>query len=200
MSTVAVESTVDGARIRTVLGPAGTAVLTGAAPVVMVDHDPVSDLGLADSHGLTDQLDDSAGLMTLNDELRSGAMRAVEVMEVAAAHPRGLHPDDHFVRAGHRVGVLADLEFAFAQENDGFHMINAPRIGVVGAAGDEARSGRRDRPGRSAAQASSSGNAQLGHASVRACSGRCSASSARCTSASAEVSTRMTRLSTLTRR
>ena len=122
MSTVAAQPAVGDTPIRTVLRPARTAVSASPATVVVVDHDPVANVGLAGSHGVTDELDDSTRLMPFDHQLRSGAQRAVKVMEVAPAHTGGLHADDHFIRPGHRVGILTNIEPILAQEDDSFHI------------------------------------------------------------------------------
>jgi hypothetical protein len=96
--------------------------LAGAAPVVVVDHDPVSDPGLARAHSVTDQFDDSTRLMPFDHQLRSGAWWAVKVIEVTPTHAGGLHADDYFIRPGHRVGILTDVELVFAQEDNSFHI------------------------------------------------------------------------------
>ena len=123
--TVAVQSAEDRADIRAVLRPSRPAVLTGTAPVVVVDHDPVPHLRLGGSHGVADELDDPARLMPLDHQLRAAAERAVQVVEIAPAHAGGLHADDHLVRPGHRIRTLLDVDPAFTREDNSSH-VEAP--------------------------------------------------------------------------
>src|SRR4029077_3865891 len=112
------------------LRPARTAVLAVAAAIVMVVHHALADPGFLVGDGGAHCRDDAAGLVTGNhagrpldatrdDSTRIG--RGAVVVQVAAAHARGLDLEDHVARAGYRIGELSELQLAISEKHDAFH-------------------------------------------------------------------------------
>src|SRR5262249_53367458 len=64
--------------------------------------------------------------------------RGAVVVQVAAAHARGLDLEDHVARAGCRIGELSELELAISEKHDAFH--GPPPVRGVGRARPTGRS------------------------------------------------------------
>src|SRR5271165_4524181 len=112
------------------LRPAGSAVLAHRAALVMVHHDALADPRhlLADLGA--DRCDDAAGLVAADDRVRvdrqaadrlAARFGAAILMQIAAAHPRGLHLDDDLSRAWRRVRKLHELDFSVARKDYAAH-------------------------------------------------------------------------------
>ena len=96
-----------------------------AALVVVIHHAPADQRPIyADAY----RGDDAARLVTRDDRTtaaeaeRGGrvACRAIG-MQIAAAHPRGLHLEHDLAGFWRRIGKLLDLELAIAEEYDAPH-------------------------------------------------------------------------------
>jgi len=96
----------------------------------MVVHHALADPGFLVGDGGAHCRDDAAGLVTGNhagrpldatrdDSTRIG--RGAVVVQVAAAHARGLDLEDHVARAGCRIGELPELQLAISEKHDAFH-------------------------------------------------------------------------------
>jgi len=123
MAAIAIKAAEHGAVCGAELSPAGTAVLAGAATIIVVHHYSIADFSFLRGDRTTYHFDDAAWLMAFDHDLRFAALRAVEVVKVAAAHARGLHPNDYFIRPWYRVWVFADLKLAFTQKHNCFHRV-----------------------------------------------------------------------------
>src|SRR5205807_1368285 len=121
---------VDHRSLEAHLRPARAAVLAVAATVVMVIHHALADPGFLASDGDSHCRNDAAGLVTgdhagrpldaaRDDSARIG--RGAVVVQVAAAHARGLDLEDHVARAGCRIGELSELQLAISEKHDAFH-------------------------------------------------------------------------------
>src|SRR6267378_3533441 len=112
------------------LRPADPAVLAHAATRVMVIHDALADWCLAFRNARAARRDDPAGLVPADERLgaateakrclRSARRRTVE-LEIAAAHPRGLHLDHHLARSGRGIGEIADFDLAITEKDRSSH-------------------------------------------------------------------------------
>src|ERR1700730_8748305 len=112
------------------LRPARAAMLAHGAALVMVHHDALAnprhllaDLG-------ADRRDDPARLRTADDRVRVDGKAADRLatrfwpailVQIAAAHPRGLHLDNDLAGARGRVRKLHQLDFAPAREDYAAH-------------------------------------------------------------------------------
>src|SRR5262249_16661428 len=121
---------VDHRSLEAHLRPAGAAVLAVAAAVVMVVHHALADPRFPVGDGAAHRRDHAAGLVTGDhaggplDAARDAATRigrGAVVVQVAAAHARGLDLKDHVARAGCRIGELSELELAISEKHDAFH-------------------------------------------------------------------------------
>src|SRR5262249_17931351 len=121
---------VDHRSLEAHLRPARAAVLAGAAAVVMVVHHALADAGVGVGDGGAHRPDHAAGLgtgdharraldATRDDATRIG--RGAVIVQVAAAHARGLDREDHVARAGYRIGELSELELSISEKHDAFH-------------------------------------------------------------------------------
>lgn len=63
-----------------------------------------------------------AAVMSFDDDLVGRASGFVQVMQIAAAHARGLHADHNLIRSRHGIGKIAKLKLSFTKEYDGFHV------------------------------------------------------------------------------
>ena len=105
-------------------------VAHGAA-LVVVHHDALADLRLDLRDAGADRGDDAAGLVPGDDRLggdrqaadRLAAFRPAVLVQVAAAHARGLHLEDDLALAGGRIGKFHQLELAVAQEHHSAHRL-----------------------------------------------------------------------------
>src|ERR1700730_11676237 len=114
------------------LRPARAAMLAHGAALVMVHHDALAnprhllaDLG-------ADRRDDPARLVTADDRVRVDGRPADRLatrfwpailVQIAAAHPRGLHLDDDLAGARGRVRKLHQLDLAPAREDYAAHRL-----------------------------------------------------------------------------
>src|SRR5437764_10771512 len=111
------------------LRPARAAVVAHGAALVMVHHDALADLRLRLADPGADRRDDAAGLVPGDDRLgrrrESADCRAAlwppVLVQIAAAHARGLHFDDDLALARRRVGKVHQLELAFALKYNPAH-------------------------------------------------------------------------------
>src|SRR3984893_4992360 len=101
---------VDHRSLEAHLRPARTAVLSVAAAIVMVVHHALADPGFLVGDG---------GAHCRDDATRIG--RGAVVVQVAAAHARGLDLEDHVARAGYRIGELSELQLAISEKPAAFH-------------------------------------------------------------------------------
>src|SRR5688572_31958341 len=121
---------VDGDSLAAELRPADAAVPAHAAARIVVVHHALANRRLALRDAGTARYYHAARLVAADKRLsissqperllRLARRRAVE-LEVAAAHARGLHLDHHLARAGRRIGELAQLDLAVAEEDDSTH-------------------------------------------------------------------------------
>src|SRR5882762_9713290 len=112
------------------LRPADPAVLAHAAAGVMMIHDALADRCLAFRNARAARRDHAAGLVPTDERpgitaqaergLRRAGRRAVE-LEIAAAHPRGLHLDHHLARSGRGIGEIADFDLAITEKDRSSH-------------------------------------------------------------------------------
>src|ERR1051326_5718614 len=94
------------------LRPARAAVVADRAALVMMHHDALPDLRLRLADPGADRGHDAAGLMPGDDRLgrrgqaadRRPALWPAVLVQIAAAHARGLHLDDDLALAPRRVG------------------------------------------------------------------------------------------------
>jgi hypothetical protein len=105
-------------------------VLAGAAAVVVVVHHALADLGFLVGHAGADRGDDATGLMAgdhprlPSDAAGHGPGRlggGAIVVQVAAAHARGLDLEDHVSGAGSRIGKRSQLQLPIAEKDDAVH-------------------------------------------------------------------------------
>src|SRR5262249_5307518 len=112
------------------LRPPGAAMLALAAAVVVVVHHALLDARFLLGDGGAQRGDDAAGLVpgdharlprdaARHDAARIG--RGALVVQVAAAHARGLDLEDHVSGAGGRIGKLSQLQLAVSNKHDAFH-------------------------------------------------------------------------------
>src|SRR5262245_56669857 len=114
------------------LRPAGATVLAVATAVVVVIHHALADtrflLGDAGTHRRHDAAwlvpGDHSGLPLDAPGHGAGRLggRAI-VVQVAAAHARGLDLEDHVSRPRCRIRELSQLEFSISEEHDAFHAL-----------------------------------------------------------------------------
>ena len=112
------------------------------AALVVVDHHPLADLRLRRADRAADRGDDAAWLVA-GDGRRArrgeaaglaAGFRAAVLVQVAAAHARGLHLDDDLVRTRGWVGKIHHFELATAGEYDpahGFLLVSEPFAGAA---------------------------------------------------------------------
>src|SRR5437660_126929 len=111
------------------LRPARAAVVAHGATLVMVHHDALADLRLGGADPGADRGDDAAGLVPGDHRLsrrgqpadRLAALRPAVLVQVAAAHARGLHLDDDLALARRRIGEFHHFELAFAGKDNPAH-------------------------------------------------------------------------------
>src|SRR5262249_16784747 len=136
---------VDHRSLQAHLRPARAAVLAVTAAVVMVVHHALADPGFLVGDSGAHCRDDAAGLVTRDhagrplDATRDDATRigwGAVVVQVAAAHARGLDLEDHVARAGARMGELSELQLAISEKYDAFHA--PPPVRVFGEAQPDA--------------------------------------------------------------
>src|SRR5262249_55512873 len=93
-------------------------------------HHALADPGFPVGGGGAHCRDHAAGLVTGDhagralDATRDDSTRigwGAVVVQVAAAHARGLDLEDHVARAGCRIGELSELQLAISQKHDAFH-------------------------------------------------------------------------------
>src|SRR5690348_3727155 len=116
------------------LRPARAAVVADRAALVMVHHDALPDLRLRFTDPGADRGDDAAGLVPGDDRLGRGgeaadggpALWPAVLVQVAAAHARGLHLDDDLAFARRRIGKVHQLELPFALKHDPAHACLLP--------------------------------------------------------------------------
>ena len=95
----------------------------------MVHHDALADLRLGGADPGADRGDDAAGLVPGDHRFgrrgqpadRLAALRPAVLVQVAAAHARGLHLDDDLALARRRVGKFHHFELAFAGKDNPAH-------------------------------------------------------------------------------
>ena len=112
------------------LRPARAAVLAHRAAFVVVHHDALADAGHLVADAGADRGDDAAGLVPADDRVRVDRQPAdcgparfgpAVLVQIAAAHARGLHLDDDFARPRGRVGKLHQLDLPLAREDNAAH-------------------------------------------------------------------------------
>src|SRR6185312_14087658 len=112
------------------LRPASPAVLAVAAPVIVVVHHALADARLLLGDPGAYRGHDAAGLVAGDhaglplDAAGHGSARigrSAIVVQVAAAHARGLDLEDHVPGAGCRIGELSDFQLSVSQEHNAFH-------------------------------------------------------------------------------
>ena len=112
------------------LRPARAAMLAHRAALVMVHHDALADPRhlLADLGA--DRRDDAARLVPADDRVRvdrqsadrfAARFGAAILVQIAAAHARGLHLDDDLAGPRRRVGKFHQLDLALAREDYAAH-------------------------------------------------------------------------------
>ena len=121
---------VDHRALQAHLRPARTAVLAGAAAVVVVVHHALADPGLLLADARAHRRDDAAGLVPGDhaglplDAARHCPVRlsgrAISV-QIAAAHPGSLDLQDHVPRTRGRIGELPQLQPAVSEKHDALH-------------------------------------------------------------------------------
>src|SRR5262245_17571686 len=120
---------VNDAAARTELRPADATVLALPAALVVMHHHALPDDGLGVGHAGAARRHHAARLVAGDDgpagaaETEGGggiAGGAVRV-QVAPAHPRGLHGHHHLAGSGRAVRELTELELAIAKEHDAAH-------------------------------------------------------------------------------
>ena len=98
-------------------------------------HDALADLCLGGADPGADRGDDAAGLVPGDHRLsrrrqpadRLAAFLAAVLVEVAAAHPRGLHLDDDLALSRRRIGKFHHFELAIAGKDNPAHLV-LPRL------------------------------------------------------------------------
>src|SRR5262249_2509079 len=111
------------------LRPARPAVLALAAALVVVVHHPLADPRFLLGDGRAERGDHAAGLVTGDhpglglDPAGDGPLRrgGAIVVQVAAAHARGLDLEDDVPRAWRGIGKLPQLQLAVPEEDDALH-------------------------------------------------------------------------------
>src|SRR5271156_3251749 len=112
------------------LRPTRAAVLADGAAFVMVHHDALADARHLFADLGADRRDEAAGLVAADDRVgvdRKAAdrlaprFRAAILVQIAAAHARGLHFDDDLAGAWVRVGKFHQLDFAIARKDHAAH-------------------------------------------------------------------------------
>src|SRR5216684_116271 len=111
------------------LRPAGAAMVARGAAAVVMHHDACAETRLLLRHAGADGGDDAAGLVPGDDRVGvdrepadgGAALGAAILVEIAAAHARGLHLHDDLARIGRGVGKWHELDLSFAEEDDAAH-------------------------------------------------------------------------------
>ena len=120
---------VDDDALAAELGPADTAVLAAPAALVVMDHHALTGrrVGLADAgaprgnHAARLVAGDDRSALAAQAERRRRVADGAVGMQIAPAHPRGLHGDDHFAGPRRRVGEFTQLELPATEENYATH-------------------------------------------------------------------------------
>src|SRR5271165_1672539 len=112
------------------LRPARPAVIAHGAALVVMHHDPLADLGLLVADPRAHRGDDAARLVSADDRIgidwqtadrRAARFRPAVLVQIAAAHARGLHLDHHLARTRGRIGELHHLDFPLTREHYAVH-------------------------------------------------------------------------------
>src|SRR5579859_457787 len=110
--------------------PAGTAMIALGTSLIVMHHDALTDPSFLAGNCRTNRSYHTTRLVSGDHRIRilrkaRGLARLplgpAILMQVAAAHARGLHLHHDLVRAGRRIGELHHFQFATAGEHDTTH-------------------------------------------------------------------------------
>ncbi len=111
--------------------PAGAAMIALRAALVVVHHHPLADACLLRIHARADGEDHTARLVPGDHRIgvlrkpgggALAAFRTTVLVQVAAAHARGFHFDNHLVGARGGIGKFHQFELAFSGEHHAAHL------------------------------------------------------------------------------